>query len=458
MTQNIFYSWQSDRPNRTTRGFIEDAIKKAIRNIGSKASEIYAPPRDLKFDKDTKGMAGSPPISDTIFRKIEECAVFIPDLTFCGATDDSRLTPNSNVLIEYGWALAKLGHERIVAVMNSAYGEPTGEILPFNIRHTRWPHHFRLPEHHDPDTRQVIKAKLILYFEEALQAALSVPPSDVRADFRMQPKSSVSSFIEGGDILGHLPPEHGNQRPKKVEWRDGARQFLRLVPHQPVGPYPNIQLKEMVDREPLTPFGGPKQRRRRWMGNEWGGVVFEPGGEDRTSADYVVQISQHGEIWGIDNYYLQPKRIADEAKEFEKLGIRDRTPTENVVPFFEDDYAQALSEYFRFARRKLMVTSPVTIVAGMTDIQGFQTYLPRPRNDTRSRSERHRVGCAAKRKIIFTIDEVSLEPDSQTELECNDRYAVHNDALFRYAYKTLIPFFEHAWSEFEHRRLDFLPK
>ena len=401
MTSTIFYSWQSDRPNRTTRGFIEDAIQKAIRSLGRKVSNIYSPLRDLELDKDTKGMAGSPPIADTIFRKIEECAVFIPDLTFCGVTEDRRPIPNSNVLIEYGWALAKLGHEKIVAVMNSAYGEPVGENLPFNIRHTRWPHHFRLEDHHDSDTRQSVKADLIRYFENALEAALSVPPSKGSVDFRMRPKSRVSSFIDDGEILGYLAPEHGSQRPTRVEWREGARQFLRLVPDQPVGPYSTILLKEMLDREPLTPFGGPNQRRRRWMGNEWGGVVFEPGGEDRTSADYVVQISEHGEIWGIDNYYLQPKRIADEAEEFEKMGIRQRTPIENVVPFFEDDYAEALSEYFRFASRKLRVTSPVTIVAGMTDIQGFQIYLPRPRNDTRSRSERHRVGCAAKRQYRF---------------------------------------------------------
>ena len=34
MPDKIFYSWQSDRPNPTTRRFIEDALKKAIRNLG----------------------------------------------------------------------------------------------------------------------------------------------------------------------------------------------------------------------------------------------------------------------------------------------------------------------------------------------------------------------------------------------------------------------------------------
>ena len=73
MADKIFYSWQSDRPNNTNRGFIEDALTKAIRNLGRADNELYTPLRDLELDKDTKGMPGSPPIADTIFRKIEAC-------------------------------------------------------------------------------------------------------------------------------------------------------------------------------------------------------------------------------------------------------------------------------------------------------------------------------------------------------------------------------------------------
>ena len=255
MTHKIFYSWQSDRPNRTTRGFIEDALKKAIRNLGSKASDVYEPPRDLEFDKDTKDTPGSPPIVDTIFRKIEQCAVFVPDLTFCGTTRDGRPIPNANVLIEYGWALAKLGHERIVGVMNAAYGEPTPETVPFNIRHTRWPHDFNLDARHDVKMRQTVKRQLVAYFEEAIRAALAVSPPEHPADFPIRAKSSQSAFLDEGDTLGNLPPEPGAQTPTKVKWRDGPRLFIRLVPERPVGPYSPLELSEMLNDEPLTPFG-----------------------------------------------------------------------------------------------------------------------------------------------------------------------------------------------------------
>ena len=157
MPDKVFYSWQSDRPNKTNRRFIEDALALAIQNLGRERNEIYAPSRDLDLDKDTKGIPGSPPVADTIFRKIEECAVFVPDLTFCGLTERERPIPNANVLIEYGWALAKLGHERIVAVMNEAYGPSTETSLPFNIRHNRWPHRFTLTEDARADERNTVK-------------------------------------------------------------------------------------------------------------------------------------------------------------------------------------------------------------------------------------------------------------------------------------------------------------
>jgi hypothetical protein len=37
---------------------------------------------------------------DTIFRKIDGTAIFVPDLTFVGKRADGRPTPNPNVLIE----------------------------------------------------------------------------------------------------------------------------------------------------------------------------------------------------------------------------------------------------------------------------------------------------------------------------------------------------------------------
>jgi hypothetical protein len=62
----------------------------------------------LTLDKDTRGVPGSPPLFDTILKKIEGATVFVPDLTFVGTRSNGEPTPNPNVLIEYGCALRHL--------------------------------------------------------------------------------------------------------------------------------------------------------------------------------------------------------------------------------------------------------------------------------------------------------------------------------------------------------------
>lgn len=455
MPDKIFYSWQSDRPNKTNRGFIEDALARAIRNLGRDRDEIYAPPRDLELDKDTKGIPGSPPVADTIFRKIEECAVFVPDLTFCGLTEGDRPIPNANVLIEYGWALAKLGHEKIVAVMNEAYGPPTETTLPFNIRHTRWPHPFNLSEDAAADERNSVKSSLTKYFEDAIRTALEASPEVGSSFASPQPGSGISSFVKEGDDLGVLPSAEDRPEPTPLIWNDGPRAFLRVVPAGLEGPYDPLQIRKMLDNMPLTPFWSPGQSRHWRMGNKWGAVVFESGDPERIAADYIVQVTRQGEIWGIDNYWLQSRRVDFEAEELKHLDYPDMRPEGHVVRFFEDAFALALSQYLRFAKKQLEVTAPVTVIAGFTGVQGFQTYLPPPRPGMPTQ---HRVGAAAIPNIVSTIRGVSVEPEHGPELQFHENYVLRNDAYFRHAYWELIPFFVEAWNEFQHPRPVFLPK
>jgi hypothetical protein len=104
MAFTIFYSWQSDISAKVNRNFIEDALVKAIKKLGQDI-KIQEALRDeeIEIDKDTQGVPGIPPIVDTIFKKISNCGIFVPDLTFVGRTEDGRLLSNPNVLVEYGW-------------------------------------------------------------------------------------------------------------------------------------------------------------------------------------------------------------------------------------------------------------------------------------------------------------------------------------------------------------------
>jgi hypothetical protein len=136
MGLTIFYSWQSDISNKINRNFIEDALKRAIDKV-KENFEVQEALReeDIKFDKDTQGVPGTPPITDVIFDKISKCSIFVPDLTFVGKTEKDRMLSNPNVLIEYGYALKSLSTTRIIPVMNTAFGDPIGNSLPFNMRH-----------------------------------------------------------------------------------------------------------------------------------------------------------------------------------------------------------------------------------------------------------------------------------------------------------------------------------
>ncbi len=109
----IFYSWQSDLPNKTNRTFIQNALKKAVINIIQDDSIKVDP----VIDRDTSGVPGSPDIVDTILEKIDSCSVFAGDVSIINATSKKRKTPNPNVLIEFGYALKRLGLSHIILVI-----------------------------------------------------------------------------------------------------------------------------------------------------------------------------------------------------------------------------------------------------------------------------------------------------------------------------------------------------
>jgi len=81
----VFYSWQSDSPANLNRNFIEKALQEALKRLHSAATlENALRDTTVELDKDTQGVAGSPPIAETILKKIEDCAVFVADLSFVG--------------------------------------------------------------------------------------------------------------------------------------------------------------------------------------------------------------------------------------------------------------------------------------------------------------------------------------------------------------------------------------
>lgn len=133
MEKRIFYSWQSDLPNNSNRGFINTALEHAIKGINADDDFSLIP----FLDRDTAGISGSPDISASIFEKISSSDIFVCDVSIINshAGDFARPSPNPNVLIELGYAIGIMGWSRIILVMNEVFGAVG--MLPFDLRGRR---------------------------------------------------------------------------------------------------------------------------------------------------------------------------------------------------------------------------------------------------------------------------------------------------------------------------------
>ena len=164
----VFYSWQSDLPNATNRGFIEKSLETALKSIRNDDSLEIEP----VIDRDTWGLPGIPDIAESILDKIEQCQIFVCDVSFINQGHSSRLTPNPNVLVELGYALRSLGSERVIMVMNSAFGKP--ELLPFDLKMKRVISYEMTIEAED---RSIARKKLASVLEEGIRIILELEPA-----------------------------------------------------------------------------------------------------------------------------------------------------------------------------------------------------------------------------------------------------------------------------------------
>ena len=152
----VFWSWQNDYAPKACRHFIREALVEATAQAGHDLGLEDAERPEV--DHDTKGASGMVDIIATIFDKVSSSAVFVADVTPVGKTESGKARPNPNVLIELGWALGKLGADRIIAVLNTASGYQPDD-LPFDIRNRRaLP--YDLAEDADSKTRKSARKRL----------------------------------------------------------------------------------------------------------------------------------------------------------------------------------------------------------------------------------------------------------------------------------------------------------
>ena len=172
----------------------------------------------LHLDHDRQGVAGSPNLAATVFRKIDAAAVFVADVTLVGSTDAA--TPggavakppkrliNSNVAIEYGYAQRGLGDEAILMVQNTHYGDREG--LPFDLKHKTGPIQYSLALDASRKEIEAERAKLRAILIEAPKPYLSRGATPAaNAPFKEMPSTTTSAFFwQPGEVSPHLGSTH----------------------------------------------------------------------------------------------------------------------------------------------------------------------------------------------------------------------------------------------------------
>jgi hypothetical protein len=352
----VFWSWQADTPGKIGRHFVRDAISEAIDVLKADQDIVEPSEREardaLELDQDRQGVPGSPDLAATIFRKIDEAAVFVADVTCVGITPDGKKLINSNVAIEYGHAHKSLGDTSILMVQNTHYG--SRDDLPFDLRHKAGPIQFTLA----PDaTKQQIaseRAKLRGEFVARLRPYLKMKPMVQRPLHKETPSTYIkAAFAQPGEILARI----GRGTPDEIAYRfDEMRAFyLRLIPYYDrTTPLSHADLadlavhKRAIDIPARQIYSGYGDR------NHFGAIVFEPHGTAEVPRA-LTQAFRNGELWALTTEFFVHWRGYDLIPAPNVYNILLRV-LENFVSLSENQFANG---------------RPITIVLGAVGLAGY---------------------------------------------------------------------------------------
>jgi hypothetical protein len=367
----VFWSWQSDTPGKIGRHFVRDALAEAIK-ILKQPSEIEEPTERevkdaLELDHDRRGVPGSPDLAPTIFKKIDQAAVFVADVTLIGTAGQAKRTAkphkrliNSNVAIEYGYALRSLSDASILMVQNVHYGDREG--LPFDLKHKAGPILYNLsPEAKKPEM-DAERTKLTAVLVEALKPYLKAK-AEIVAPFSETPTTiNAAYFWNPTEIIATTRRQGGEHDDGMDYFYNESRTFyLRLIPTlAPTKELPLTRLSQiMKTRRPLvlerTVFGSFAGR------NRFGAINFSTHGISSTPTGFS-QLFRNGEIWGVSHGFI--------VHHAGQLVI----PIANV----QNIYARVLADYIAVAKDEIGVQPPYTIELGAVGLSQVCVSLPPP--------------------------------------------------------------------------------
>lgn len=378
MARTVFYSWQSDTDENTNHYFIRDAIKDALAEINKALPEEQR----FRIDHDTRDVPGTPDIYATILKKIEECSIFMADVSFVGKSPGrvkkdgtsvpEKFLPNSNVLIELGYAMKKVGPERHVNILNVAFGG--ADHLPFDLRGKRRPIMYRLSPDDPPEVYKEQKKNLVSEFVTAIRLVLKSnvleSPESSTEPPTLAPRTASTTrpsiFYDEQGVFG-MVDQHPFRPELKLTVEKNANMYLRVIPLTRQDPMTMHKCMEAARKSGLVPMLNEGARSGfSFAKNEYGvaAVCTEGDGGKVFALSQIFKATR--EIWGIDAFTILPQsRIP---RPYDAVGC--------IPDVFETVFLRTLDNFLMVAKNHLMVEPPLEFIAGIEGAKGFKMVLP----------------------------------------------------------------------------------
>jgi len=355
----IFWSWQSDTPGKTGRHFVRDALIDAIK-ILKQPEDVEEPTKaenreNMHLDQDRQDVTGSPPLADTIKRKIRESRVFIGDVTPVSkipkrkGEKDSRekRNMNPNVAIELGYAQHALGDEQVLMVLNEHYGGR--EFLPFDLQHHAGPIIYKLKPEATKEEIASEHVKLRGQFVVALRGFLEGVPAEDAPSFPLVPATTTRAvWFKPGEVLAKFDDQ------TEYGFADDKGVYLRVSPRSPLAtPFTTAELYRMARQAQF----GLLYRQQAGIAhyNVRGAILLDPVSGSGGRLRAATQVFHTGELWAIGRDLLVDN-------EYGRL---------LPVKPLEAAYRETLSRIIDFMQAKLGIQPPYTVEFGWAGLEGY---------------------------------------------------------------------------------------
>lgn len=251
-----------------------------------------------------------------------------------------------------------------------------GEYIVIEVKQSKWrPHRHtngRCYIRRDGFTEEMTPAEQefeSLEKHKRLQAEGYIPSNSGSQAETAPRRIEISAlfFPEPGKPFVTLLPFGQRREARDIHLAEGAREFLHLRPTTNVKQQKGVELRDLMKSQdlPLGPFG-------RWTSswpemNKEGAVTFQQSAVDETIAYNLTQVFTNSEILGIDAFLLNAERLMERGgSSFPYI------PTSAL----EEDFEAALTNYLRFAEKKLQLPLRIKFVAGVTGVKGYALAVP----------------------------------------------------------------------------------